>query len=424
MNDRQEASSPVPAIRRSAHAAPSAGTGSGSRPAASWILAFVLLLATFGWGAAQSSSAPTDEEAIADALSAGPAAITDHATVLAWPTEEGGDFRVLREGSNGWTCIASTPGAAAVGLQDPTCADETWLEFERAFLEGRDPAIDRLGIAYMLSGDAGLSNTDPFATGPTDDNEWHVSGPHVMVLVPDAAMLDGFPTDPHSGGPYVMFAGTPYAHIMVPVTIEPLATATGDAAHRCRETGGRAKGGTARRRRGRHGAGPSPRRGRGVPRAAGGRRRVGVHGDGDAGLGAGQAQRVLRRRGVASVGCRRQGRRDSGRRTRWDLVRPRVRQRGQQHRPTAREPADDNDWHDIGPHVAILVPEPSLYEGFSTDAHGGGPYVMFPGAPDAHIMVPIAPRPAPGDDPAGGTRRHVLHAGAGERLDVRYLAND
>jgi hypothetical protein len=34
-----------------------------------------------------------------------------------------------------------------------------------------------------------------------------------------------------------------------------------------------------------------------------------------------------------------------------------------------------------------------MYEGFSGDAHGGGPYVMYPGTPYAHIMVPIAPRP-------------------------------
>jgi hypothetical protein len=38
-----------------------------------------------------------------------------------------------------------------------------------------------------------------------------------MVIVPDNAMLEGFPTDPHNGGPYVMWAGTPWAHVMVPV---------------------------------------------------------------------------------------------------------------------------------------------------------------------------------------------------------------
>ena len=38
-----------------------------------------------------------------------------------------------------------------------------------------------------------------------------------MILVPDKAMLEGISNDPNSGGPYVMWKDTPYAHIMVPV---------------------------------------------------------------------------------------------------------------------------------------------------------------------------------------------------------------
>lgn len=124
---------------------------------------------------------------------------------------------MLREGTNGWSCIASSSGAQSVGLQDAACEDAMWLEFDRAWLEGREPNITEVGISYMLSGDAGASNTDPLATGPTDDNERHVSGPHVMILVPDPALLESVSTDPHNGGPYVMWAGTPYTHIMVPV---------------------------------------------------------------------------------------------------------------------------------------------------------------------------------------------------------------
>jgi hypothetical protein len=38
-----------------------------------------------------------------------------------------------------------------------------------------------------------------------------------MVIVPDLALLEGIPTDPKTGGPFIMWKGTPYAHIMVPV---------------------------------------------------------------------------------------------------------------------------------------------------------------------------------------------------------------
>ncbi len=185
-----------------------------------WTIAVTALALTVMCTSAQEQTAPTDEEKIADAMSAGPASITQDATILEWPSETGGDFRVLREGTNGWWCIASSPAAALAGLQDPTCDDEVWKELDTAFIEGREPNIDRIGIAYMLSGDAGLSNTDPFATGPTDDNEWHVSGPHVMIVLPNQN-YEGVSTDPNNGGPYVMWAGTPYAHIMVPIESHP-----------------------------------------------------------------------------------------------------------------------------------------------------------------------------------------------------------
>ena len=42
-----------------------------------------------------------------------------------------------------------------------------------------------------------------------------------MVVVPDPAQLNSLPTDPHNGGPWVMWKGTKYAHIMVPIAPVP-----------------------------------------------------------------------------------------------------------------------------------------------------------------------------------------------------------
>ena len=39
-----------------------------------------------------------------------------------------------------------------------------------------------------------------------------------MIIGPDPAGLEGISTDPHNGGPYVMWKGTDYAHIMIPTT--------------------------------------------------------------------------------------------------------------------------------------------------------------------------------------------------------------
>jgi hypothetical protein len=80
----------------------------------------------------------------------------------------------------------------------------------------KEYAAESLGISYMLAGDEGASNIDPYAEGPTDDNEWIREGGHLMILAP-AELLEAYPTDPHNGGPYVMWKGTPYAHLMVPI---------------------------------------------------------------------------------------------------------------------------------------------------------------------------------------------------------------
>ena len=90
------------------------------------------------------------------------------------------------------------------------------MRWADAWENRKDFSATTLGISYMLAGDGGASNIDPYAVEPTDDNEWIREGAHLMILAP-AALLEGFPTDPHNGGPYVMWKGTPYAHLMVPV---------------------------------------------------------------------------------------------------------------------------------------------------------------------------------------------------------------
>jgi hypothetical protein len=39
-----------------------------------------------------------------------------------------------------------------------------------------------------------------------------------MMIVPDLKQLEGVADKPMSGGPYVMWKGTPYVHLMVPVS--------------------------------------------------------------------------------------------------------------------------------------------------------------------------------------------------------------
>ena len=74
---------------------------------------------------------------------------------------------------------------------EPMCLDEVWLRRAYAWMHKKPFHAERVGVAYMLAGDAaGASNIDPHATTPTADNQWVIEGPLVMIIVPDAAQLD------------------------------------------------------------------------------------------------------------------------------------------------------------------------------------------------------------------------------------------
>lgn len=160
---------------------------------------------------AHEEDAADQQAVIENALSAAPAAIAAEATVADW------EGNVLREGSNGYTCLPDDPNTPG---NSPMCLDDGWMAWADAWMNQADPpALESMAFGYMLQGDFPTSNVDPYAEGPTEDNEWiEDSGPHIMVLLPDASMLEGIATDPDNGGPYVMWRDTPYAHLMIPAT--------------------------------------------------------------------------------------------------------------------------------------------------------------------------------------------------------------
>lgn len=166
---------------------------------------------------------------IRDAMSAAPAAISKNAMIMDWPDKAGAPMKQLRAGTNGWMCMPSTGAGGGIGA-DPMCLDKAFSGWADAWMNKKDPQTTTVGTGYMLRGDKGASNSDPFAEGATPTNQWVVSGPHIMVIVPNAAQLDAYPTDPQNGGPFVMWKGTKYAHLMVPVAAMPKpAAATGAA---------------------------------------------------------------------------------------------------------------------------------------------------------------------------------------------------
>src|SRR5580765_2564621 len=146
------------------------------------VTAIVLVLGAYALGAqgqrnmnmkASARVSPEVQTRIQQVMRAAPTDITAGATIMDWPEKDGMSMKHLRAGSNGWTCMPSSPAPPdGTGREDPMCADQRFLTLLEAWTTKSDPRLGAVGIAYMLKGDKGASNTDPFAMTRTATNHW------------------------------------------------------------------------------------------------------------------------------------------------------------------------------------------------------------------------------------------------------------
>jgi len=167
----------------------------------------VLAMAVLAAGTGISYAGDIDKQ-IARARAAAPTAVSADATIMV-------NGKVVVEGSNGWTCMPDTmPGDGAA-----MCNDALWGEMMNAVGTKAAFKASGIGISYMLLGEppgSGVSNSTPYHPDRLNADDYVETGPHLMVIVPKE-LLEGITTDPTTGGPYVMWKDTPYAHIMIPV---------------------------------------------------------------------------------------------------------------------------------------------------------------------------------------------------------------
>jgi hypothetical protein len=153
---------------------------------------------------------------IALALSAAPAAIASGAAVV--KMDDHGATSVLRQGTNGWTCMPTDPGTP---ISHPVCVDRNGLEWFRAVMAGQLPDASKTGYSYMLDGGSAWSTTDPAATSlAAGETAPIVLPPHIMILNARIAEDSGFPSGearPDARKPFVMYGGTPWAILIIPV---------------------------------------------------------------------------------------------------------------------------------------------------------------------------------------------------------------
>ena len=141
-------------------------------------------------------------------MQAAPPQIVADATVVRM---QNNTMQTLKKGTNEWTCMFQT------GV--PMCLDPNAMEWAHAW-QTHGPATDKTGFIYMLAGDTGASNTDPWATGedrrqPLDRDR--LARDDRRGRCEDHAAGYQKTADPDPTKPYVMWPGSPYEHLMIPV---------------------------------------------------------------------------------------------------------------------------------------------------------------------------------------------------------------
>jgi hypothetical protein len=150
-----------------------------------------------------------DAEFIKSAESGGPDRISQKAAIAR--IEAKGKVVMIRPGNNGFTCTLFPDESNA-----PVCGDGRafrWLV--AAFSEQPKPPTTG-GVAYMAKG--GTHYETPkgeIVMRPSSTTKDVKEPPHWMLLTPLDPATTGIPTRPNPGGTYIMFAGTPYAHVMI-----------------------------------------------------------------------------------------------------------------------------------------------------------------------------------------------------------------
>src|SRR5271167_1100218 len=168
-----------------------------------YLAGFLALVA----GSATAQQSSSTDQYMARVMKAAPPQIVQDATIIKM---DGKEMQTLKKGSNEWTCMIAN------GV--PMCADPNAMEWAHAW-QTHGPAPTSTGFIYMLAGDTGASNTDPYATAKTSDNHWVETGSNVMIVDAAAKAMKGYPrtADADPTKPYVMWPGSPYEHLMIPV---------------------------------------------------------------------------------------------------------------------------------------------------------------------------------------------------------------
>jgi len=184
------------------------------KPFFSFVTGFLLAggLALISLGAQPKGTAGmSEEEQIRMAMSAAPAEISRNASIYVIGPD--GKIREAGKGTNGFTCLSTIERQE---IPDPVCADPAgWQWLMDALSQAPRPTSTVPGVAYMAQGGFHWEKDRKILMKEEPGARMVKEPPHWMVLWPFDSDTASLPTYPGKFGTYVMFEGTPYAHLMV-----------------------------------------------------------------------------------------------------------------------------------------------------------------------------------------------------------------
>lgn len=179
-----------------------------------YTLILVMLLVVIGIGISLVFAAKkptTPEEWMKLAESAAPPSIAKEATIMI--PGEGGKLVEAKKGTNGFTCFPDIGDTPAL---DPICADDAVNQWITSMTNNEPkPANTVPGISYMAQGGQHWEKDGKILMKEEEGAKLVNEPAHWMVMWPFDEKLTGLPTLPNPSGVYIMFAGSPYAHLMV-----------------------------------------------------------------------------------------------------------------------------------------------------------------------------------------------------------------
>jgi len=157
------------------------------------------------------AQAAADAAYIKTAESGAPADIGSKAAIV--KIDAKGAVTTVRTGTNGFSCFVGVPGDPDA----PFCGDQNALAWIVSAASGAPkPSNTAPGIAYMAQG--GIHHetaTRDIMMMPGKDTHPVKEPPHWMLMWAFDPAASGLPTKENAAGVYIMFSGTPYAHLMI-----------------------------------------------------------------------------------------------------------------------------------------------------------------------------------------------------------------